>query len=119
MKRNRIQCGECGEEFNAKDGELVLGSDGKANVFACRGCAAESKARSQDLKPAVLVDDDCANCGQGIKVVVKTWTFMESFWGRVICANLCEECELNRDHDSGRIYNTISRRQARARRAGA
>ena len=63
--------------------------------------------------PTVRVEDHCAVCGKPILVVVRTWEWMGSFWGKVYGANLCKgnRCHLKATKSPSVIVREIDRRQ--------
>lgn len=59
------------------------------------------------------VPDSCVACGQDIMVPERSWEFMRSNAGKVICANTCEEesCQGALEDSPRMVIAEISRRQ--------
>ena len=108
-------CDECGDSYNKRLGRRRGGTRG-IKLILCPDCAKETDLKEEadaDVQPGPRVDDDCAGCGVPLKVVHRSWEIMRGFWGRVFCANLCPDCEPQREAKADAIYVTIGRRQRR------
>lgn len=63
------------------------------------------------------IPDRCASCGRGIQVVLRSWEWLESFWGKVYGANLCKRtaCHVKAEATPEAIEREINRRRRRRR----
>lgn len=68
--------------------------------------------------PSPRVADRCASCGARIEVVVRTWEWVVSFWGKAIGANLCEKtrCRAKANTTPEAIVREVDRRRKAAAR---
>ncbi len=107
-------CDECGDAYNKRLGRNR--SSHGVKLILCPDCVEEIDLKDEDaaeFKPGPRIDDNCASCDVSMKVVNRSWKSMRGFWGRVICANLCDDCAPHREDKADAIYITIGRRQRR------